>query len=197
MEEVVLSVKLLIVITQATAPLAKLLDCLLHLVTLICTQGLVALHWAALITLCVSETALEFEQLVLKFVIFSISFSDLCFLSGELALEPLNLLKRFLLCKRSLLKLLFHVLLLEAVFLVHGHLIKLHSQLHDELVLRHNLMLSFLKLHVPITELCFEVLQFHLDLVVHGLDLVVLGLMLLSQLGHVRLEVLYQFLLVP
>ena len=86
--------------------------------------------------------------------------------------------------------------MLERVFLVHRHFINLHAQLHDFLILGHDLILSLLKLLISIVKLSLQVLQFHFELIVNSHSLIVRCLMLLGEGSHGSSKLLNQILLV-
>ena len=86
--------------------------------------------------------------------------------------------------------------MLERVFLVHRHFINLHAQLHDFLILGHDLILSLLELLISIVKLSLQVLQFHFELVVNSHSLIVRCLMLLGEGSHGSSKLLNQILLV-
>ena len=197
MEEVVFSVKLLVLIAQSAASFSELIDCLLHLVSLESAKHCRGRSWALKTSLCaVHVVALQRQKLVLQLIVFFHGLAQLELLVSELVLEPLHLLNGLLLRKGCLLKLPLHVLLLKRSLVVHRDFVELHAKLHDKLVLSHCLVLNLSQLLVTITQLCLQVLQLDLELVVHSLDLFVLAAMLLRKSGHVRLELLDQVLLV-
>ena len=94
-EEIVLRIQLLVVVAQASTPLAQLLNRLLHLVALIGAEADAwrSVRWA----LIVRVAALELEELILKLIILLIRLLQLRLVGADLALEPRDLLVGFLL----------------------------------------------------------------------------------------------------
>jgi len=95
-EEVVLSVQLLFIVSESAAPLAELIDRLLHLSTFELWETLVP--WSRLSGgLRVHIVTLELEKLVLEKVVLLIGRLHSRLRFNQLVLEPLDLLLRLLL----------------------------------------------------------------------------------------------------
>ena len=143
-EEVVLSVKLLLLGSDAAAPLTQLIDSLLHLLSLELMQATgLASSWTAWLLLIV---ALDLKKLVLQAIVFFVGSTRLSLLLRELVLEPLDLFLGFFLGELGLLNVSFEAFLkLKAALFFHRLftvLLKLevHAQLHDLLFLLQELL---------------------------------------------------------
>lgn len=200
-EEVILSVQLLLLGPDAAAPLTQLIDRLLHLLSLELMQATACLAsgWTAWLLLIV---ALDLKELVLQAIILFVGSTRLSLLLGELVLEPLDFLLGLLLGELGLLDVPLEALLqLEAALLVHGPFtvlleLKVHAQLHDLLILLQELFDGLLKLDGPITRLYLQIDHLRLNLVVSGLHLHCLSQVLLSQASVMVFKVLNKLILI-
>ena len=144
-EEVVLSVQLLLLGPDAATPFTQLIDRLLHLLSLKLVQATacLAFSWTFWLLLIV---ALDLKELILQAIVLFVGSTRLSFLLGELVLEPLYLLLGLLLRELGLLYVPLEALLnLEAALLVQGPFtvlleLEVHAQLHDLLVLLQELL---------------------------------------------------------
>lgn len=202
MEEVVLGVKLLILVTKFAAPFTQLVDGLLHpvaLEVLQATVGVVSIQAVGLVVLHV--IALQLEKLFLKAVVLLVRRPQLLLLVCHLALEPRDLVHGLLLLQLCLLKVPSEVrALVERAFLVHRDLVlahlELHPKLHQLLVLADHLLLRLFQRLALDTSLSLVIGDLRLQFFVAGLNLADLSSVLLSQACQVAVERLDQLLLV-
>ena len=201
MEEVVLGIQLLVLFSQALAPLTKFVDSLLHLASLEVLQALPSSRGVVVISASVVVVTLQLQKLDLKGIIFVASLSVLSFLCSQLALKPLDLVRCLFLVKLGLVHVTLQVFLLKRSLLVDGEFIdvhlEFHAELHDLLILGDDLVLSLLQFKISVPNLGLIVLKFDLERVVGVLHVSHLSGVRVLETRHVRLKLLNQVLLVP
>ncbi len=167
MEEVVLGIKLLVLFPQALAPLTKFVDSLLHLASLKVFQALASSRGIVVISASVVVVTLQLQKLDLEGIVFVASFSVLSFLSCQLALKPLDLVRRLFLVKLGLVDVTLQVFLLKGSFLVYREFIdvhlEFHTELHNLLIFSNDLVLGLLEFEISVPNLGLVVLEFDLE----------------------------------